>query len=113
MALEQAQEYLNELVDGYLQGMSKPLLLLPESGGAWLKVCYDAEKNVMLMDEETQQKARSKFLQAYEGNMVVRGEGADVWYQRLWRTLEPEYYEEILTQTQRYLLPVFRFHQSE
>lgn len=113
LAQEQAQEYLNELVDGYLQGMSKPLLLLPESGGAWLKVCYDAEKNVMLMDEETQQKARSKFLQAYEGNMVVRGEGADVWYQRLWRTLEPEYYEEILTQTQRYLLPVFRFHQSE
>lgn len=83
LAQEQAQEYLNELVDGYLQGMSKPLLLLPESGGAWLKVCYDAEKNVMLMDEETQQKARSKFLQAYEGNMVVRGEGADVWYQRL------------------------------
>lgn len=113
LAQEQAQEYLNELVDGYLQGMSKPLLLLPESGGAWLKVCYDAEKNVMLMDEETQQKARSKFLQAYEGNMVVSGEGADVWYQRLWRTLEPEYYEEILTQTQRYLLPVFRFHQSE
>ncbi|MDV0403422.1 exodeoxyribonuclease V subunit gamma [Klebsiella michiganensis] len=113
LAQEQAQDYLNDLVDGYLQGMSKPLLLLPESGGAWLKVCYDAEKNVMLMDEETQQKARSKFLQAYEGNMVVSGEGADVWYQRLWRTLEPEYYEEILTQTQRYLLPVFRFHQSE
>ncbi|HDX9114221.1 TPA: exodeoxyribonuclease V subunit gamma [Klebsiella michiganensis] len=113
LAQEQAQGYLNDLVDGYLQGMSKPLLLLPESGGAWLKVCYDAEKDVMLMDEETQQKARSKFLQAYEGNMVVSGEGADVWYQRLWRTLEAEYYEEILTQTQRYLLPVFRFHQSE
>ena len=45
--------------------------------------------------------------------MVVSGEGADVWYQRLWRTLEAEYYEEILTQTQRYLLPVFRFHRSE
>ncbi|MEN0608062.1 exodeoxyribonuclease V subunit gamma [Klebsiella grimontii] len=113
LAQEQAQGYLNDLVDGYLQGMSKPLLLLPESGGAWLKVCYDAEKDVMLMDEETQQKARSKFLQAYEGNMVVSGEGTDVWYQRLWRTLEPEYYEEILTHTQRYLLPVFRFHQSE
>ncbi len=113
LAQEQAQGYLNELVDGYRQGMSEPLLLLPESGGAWLKVCYDAEKDVMLMDEETQQKARSKFLQVYEGNMVVSGEGADVWYQRLWRTLEPEYYEEILAQTQRYLLPVFRFHQSE
>jgi exodeoxyribonuclease V gamma subunit len=113
LAAEQAQGYLNELVEGYLQGMSKPLLLLPESGGAWLKVCYDAEKDVMLMDDETQQKARSKFLQAYEGNMVVSGEGSDVWYQRLWRTLEPAYYEEIIAQAQRYLLPIFRFHQSE
>jgi exodeoxyribonuclease V gamma subunit len=52
----EAQAYLNELVDGYLLGMSQPLLLLPESGGAWLKACYDAEKDVMLMDEETQQK---------------------------------------------------------
>jgi exodeoxyribonuclease V gamma subunit len=71
----EAQAYLNELVDGYLLGMSQPLLLLPESGGAWLKACYDAEKDVILMDEETQQKARSKFLQTYEGNMVVSGEG--------------------------------------
>ncbi len=113
LAAEQAQAYLNELVEGYLQGMSKPLLLLPESGGAWLKACYDAEKDVMLMDDDTQQKARSKFLQAYEGNMVVSGEGADIWYQRLWRTLEPAYYEEIIAQAQRYLLPIFRFHQSE
>jgi exodeoxyribonuclease V gamma subunit len=36
-----------------------------------------------------------------------------MWYQRLWRTLEPAYYEEIITQTQRYLLPIFRFHQPE
>ena len=40
---------------------------------ARLKACYDAEKDVILMDEETQQKARSKFLQTYEGNMVVSG----------------------------------------
>ena len=113
LAQEQAKAYLDQLVEGYLLGMSRPLLLLPESGGAWLKVCYDAEKDVMLTDEETQQKARSKFLQVYEGNMVVSGEGTDVWYQRLWRTLEPAYYEEIITQTQRYLLPIFRFHQSE
>ncbi|MCP6559029.1 hypothetical protein NL501_27810, partial [Klebsiella pneumoniae] len=63
LAQEQAKAYLDQLVEGYLLGMSRPLLLLPESGGAWLKVCYDAEKDVMLTDEETQQKARSKFLQ--------------------------------------------------
>ena len=112
LAPAEAQAYLNELVDGYLLGMSQPLLLLPESGGAWLKACYDAEKDVILMDEETQQKARSKFLQTYEGNMVVSGEGADIWYQRLWRSLEPAHYEEIIAQTQRYLLPLYRYHRS-
>lgn len=109
---ETAMGYLAELVAGYRQGMCSPLLFMPESGGAWLNACYDAENDTILQDEETQQKARSKFLQAYEGNMVMRGEGADVWYQRLWRTLEPENYDAILEQTTRYLLPVFRFNQS-
>jgi exonuclease V gamma subunit len=85
--------YLSLYIEGYRQGMNKPLLLLPESGGAWIKACYDAQNDAMLTDEASLQKARSKFMQAYEGNMMVRGEGEDVWYQRLWRTLEPEYFE--------------------
>lgn len=110
---DKAREYLATLIEGYREGMVKPLLLLPESGGAWIKVCYDAANDAMLKDEETLQKAQSKFLQAYEGNMVVRGEGDDVWYQRLWRTLEPEYYAEITKQAQRFLLPLYRHNQSD
>lgn len=112
MSSEQALAYLTLFVEGYRQGMNKPLLLLPESGGAWIKTCYDAQNDAMLMDEATLQKARSKFMQAYEGNMMVRGEGDDVWYQRLWRTLEPEYFDAITDEAQRYLLPMFRFNQS-
>ncbi|MEJ5073625.1 exodeoxyribonuclease V subunit gamma [Enterobacter ludwigii] len=112
LAAQEAMKYLSELVAGYREGLSQPLLFLPESGGAWLKACYDSENNVILWDEATQQKARSKFMQAWEGSMVIRGEGADVWYQRLWRTLEPESVEAIITQAERYLQPVFRFHQS-
>ncbi|MNL36521.1 RecBCD enzyme subunit RecC [compost metagenome] len=112
MSSEQALAYLTLYVEGYRQGMNKPLLLLPESGGAWIKTCYDAQNDAMLMDEATLQKARSKFLQAYEGNMMVRGEGDDVWYQRLWRTLAPEHFDAITHEAERYLLPLFKFNQS-
>lgn len=66
----------------------------------------------MLDDDATLQKARSKFLQAYEGNMMVRGEGDDIWYQRLWRQLDAATLDTIVLQSQRYLLPIFRFNQS-
>lgn len=112
MAADQALTLLSVFVEGYRQGMNKPLLLLPESGGAWIKACYDVQNDAMLTDDATLQKARSKFLQAYEGNMMVRGEGEDVWYQRLWRTLEPEYFETITKEAQHYLLPLFKFNQS-
>ena len=112
LAAEQALHYLSQLIEGYREGMSAPLLVLPESGGAWLKTCYDAQNGAMLDDDSTLQKARTKFLQAYEGNMMVRGEGDDIWYQRLWRQLTPETMEAIVEQSQRFLLPLFRFNQS-
>ncbi|HGT9046081.1 TPA: exodeoxyribonuclease V subunit gamma [Escherichia coli] len=112
LAAEQALHYLSQLIEGYREGMSAPLLVLPESGGAWLKTCYDAQNDAMLDDDSTLQKARTKFLQAYEGNMMVRGEGDDIWYQRLWRQLTPEIMEAIVEQSQRFLLPLFRFNQS-
>ena len=112
LAAEHALHYLSQLIEGYREGMSAPLLVLPESGGAWLKTCYDAQNDAMLDDDSTLQKARTKFLQAYEGNMMVRGEGDDIWYQRLWRQLTPETMEAIVEQSQRFLLPLFRFNQS-
>ncbi len=112
LAAEQALHYLSQLIEGYREGMSAPLLVLPESGGAWLKTCYDAQNDAMLDDDSTLQKACTKFLQAYEGNMMVRGEGDDIWYQRLWRQLTPETMEAIVEQSQRFLLPLFRFNQS-
>jgi len=108
----QAEHYLAELIVGFREGMSQPLLLLPESGGAWIKACYDAANDAMVKDEATLAKARTKFLQAYEGNMVVRGEGDDVWYQRLWRGLDAEHFTAITEQAERFLLPLFRFNQS-
>lgn len=104
--------YLAQLIDGYREGMSTPLLVLPGKRRRVDKTCYDAANDAMLDDDDTRQKARVKFMQAYEGNMVVRGEGEDIWYQRLWRQLDSETFEAIILQSQRYLLPLFRFNQS-
>ena len=113
LAVDKAKTYLAQLIRGYQQGMCQPLLFMPESGGAWLKACYDAEKGEIDMDDDVQQKARSKFMQSYEGNRVMSGEGDDIWYQRLWRTLEPQQFEMIIEQTKTYLLPVFRANRTE
>ncbi len=57
----QAMAYPAQLIEGYREGMSSPLLVLPESGGAWIKACYDAENDVMLDDDDTLQKAGQSF----------------------------------------------------
>jgi exodeoxyribonuclease V gamma subunit len=110
---EQAKGYLQQLIDGYRKGMCQPLLLLPNSGGAWIKACYDPANDVILWDEQTQLKAKNKLLAAWEGNQMVAGEGADVWLQRLYRTLDNDYYEAVISEAERYLLPLFRFNGSK
>lgn len=108
-----AEKYLAQLIEGYREGLSQPLVLLPNSGGAWIKACYDAENSAILWDDDTQKNARRKLTQAWEGNQMVAGEGADMWLQRLWRTLEPEYYQAILREAERFLLPLFRYNQPK
>ncbi|AFJ45931.1 exodeoxyribonuclease V subunit gamma [Shimwellia blattae] len=110
---EEAQAFLAQWVDGYREGMCQPLVLLPASGGAWVEACYDAQSDTILWDDDTQRKARSRLLQRWEGNQMVEGEGADIWRQRLWRTLEPDYYEAIIHNAQRYLVPLFRYNSMQ
>lgn len=112
MAREQAEAWLVQLIEGYQEGLSQPLLLLPNSGGAWIKACYDPVNDAILWDEQTQQKARSRLLSAWEGNQMVEGEGADIWLQRLYRTMDNEYYEAVIREAERYLLPLFRYNQA-
>lgn len=92
--------------------MTKPLLLLPESGGAWIKACYDAQNDAMLTDDISLQKARSKFIQAYEGNMIVRGERGRCLVSTFMANAGARILRRYHEEAQRYLLPLFKFNQS-
>lgn len=111
MSEDQARYYLTELVVGYRRGMMEPLMLLSQSGGAWLAACYDAPSDTVLWDEATQKKAKSKFMSAWEGSVMVEGEQADIWLQRLFRALDEAHYQRIIHEACQYLLPLFRFNQ--
>ena len=111
LSVDDATALLSQWIVGYRDGLNQPLVLLPASGGAWIEACYDAATDAILWDDDTQHKARSKLLQCWEGNHMVEGEGADIWRQRLWRTLEPEYYDAIIRNAEYYLLPMFRHRQ--
>ncbi|XPE69477.1 hypothetical protein ACNKHP_06875 [Shigella boydii] len=57
------------------------MLVLPESGGAWLKTCYDAQNDAMLDDEFRVCKKPYEIPSGLRRprNMMVRGEGHDIW----------------------------------
>ncbi len=110
LAPAEAQAYLNELVDGYLLDVAAAAAAAGAVAPA--ESLLRRRKGCHLNGRRDAAESAEQILQTYEGNMVVSGEGADIWYQRLWRSLEPAHYEEIIAQTQRYLLPLYRYHRS-
>jgi len=104
----EAHDQLAELVAGYQRGLSQPLMLLNKSGWAWLSQCYQAETQQIDWAEEVQVKARAKLLQTWQGDQRIPGEGEDPYIQRIFRQMDNVYLEQILGETERYLLPVAR-----
>lgn len=105
---ENAQKHLAELIAGYQRGLRQPLLLLYRSGWAWLNQCY--QPNIQKIDwkEETQTKAQSKLLQAWHGDHYMLGEKEDPYVQRVFCKfhLQDDNLAQILSETERYLLPI-------
>lgn len=107
----EALKHFNLLIEGYQQGLCRPLLLLIKSGWAWLKHCYERHSEQILWDEETQAIARAKLLQAWSDDWVS-GEGQDPYVQRVLPVMNENYLKMVLQETERYLLPIARHNLS-
>ncbi|KAA8727839.1 exodeoxyribonuclease V subunit gamma [Ewingella americana] len=108
MPAERATQHLQDLINGYLEGMSEPLILLNKSGWAWLSQCFDKDTGAVSHDEEKLEKARNKLLQAWQGDIRVPGEGADPYIQRVFRQLDTQKLQTIIREAERFLLPLAR-----
>jgi exodeoxyribonuclease V gamma subunit len=105
----QAADELARLIAGYKQGMSEPLLLLPKSGWEWLNQCYDKKSGTIDREQNTQDKARIKFIQMWQGDRSRIGEADDSYYMRLFRVLTDQRLQEMLSLSEYYLLPLAKF----
>ncbi|WP_256853133.1 exodeoxyribonuclease V subunit gamma [Pantoea sp. Fr+CA_20] len=104
---------LARYMQGYLQGMREPLMLLTKSGGAWLNACFDKKSQQFLTDEATQLKARNSLLAAWVGGYQQEGEGSDPYLQRLCRALDASHVQRITEAAEHWYLPVLQAHQDD
>lgn len=109
LSCQEAEEELFRLVEGYRQGLHEPLLLLPKSGWEWLSQCYDKKTGEIDWQQSAQDKARIKFIQAWQGDPQRPGEADDSYYMRLFRVLNDQRLQEMIALSQHYLLPLAKY----
>ncbi|SFU35305.1 exodeoxyribonuclease V subunit gamma [Xenorhabdus koppenhoeferi] len=103
---DEAKKYLNQIIEGYFQGMSEPLPLFCRSGWAWLEGCFNKESQQIDFSEEIQQNAENKLLEQWLGTNDRKGESSDHYIQRAFRHVDQSLLERIKRETQSYLLPM-------
>lgn len=107
LSITQAQEELDNLVNGYIEGMNQPLLLPLKSAWSWLESCVDKESQTISTDSQIRTKARQKLQASWERNYLFTGE-CDDYYLRLFPVLNNEIIEQIEALAIRFLLPIFK-----
>ncbi|MDR0217357.1 MAG: exodeoxyribonuclease V subunit gamma [Enterobacteriaceae bacterium] len=109
LAIDEAKNQLNQLVDGYFRGMSEPLPLFCRSGWAWLDACYDRESQQIDFSDEAQQKAESYLIQQWQGTQGKNGEMDDAYIQRAFRQVDQSFWVRMKREVQSYLLPMAHY----
>ncbi|MDR0805866.1 MAG: exodeoxyribonuclease V subunit gamma [Enterobacteriaceae bacterium] len=108
LSADDARQHFAFWLKGYMQGLTSPLFLLPKSAWAWLESCYDAASGDIDWNDSSQQKAKQKLIQTWQGNAQARGEGEDSYITRLFRVMDDKRCQQIIADSQPYLLTLIQ-----
>ncbi|MGL9733464.1 MAG: exodeoxyribonuclease V subunit gamma [Symbiopectobacterium sp.] len=112
VSVEEAQRQMAHMIEGYQQGMNAPLLLLHQSGGAWLQACYDVSSGTLNDAPDVVQKALNKLQKNWTGSIMSPGESDDFYLQRIVPELDEAHIEAIVIAAKTWLLPILSANQA-
>lgn len=107
LSKEAAYQQLTHLVNGYIAGMSTPLLLPIKSAWQWLEACFDDQTRQISLSDKNRKKAKNLIIKTWYGNKNVLGE-CDDYYLRLVPELQDGHIDQIEKAAMQFLLPMKR-----
>ncbi|MGP1958557.1 MAG: exodeoxyribonuclease V subunit gamma [Arsenophonus sp. NC-CH8-MAG3] len=113
VAKYQAKVYLQQLLDGYQEGMNSPLPLFNKSGWNWLMSCYNKKTNQFDFESEAiSKKAKMQLIQSLQGTYNQPGEIEDKYISRAFNKIDSNLLETIQKKTRTYLLAMAIFRKD-
>lgn len=109
----QAKIYLQQLINGYQEGMNSPLPLLNKSGWNWLMSCYNKKSDQFdFHSDAVLQKAKMKLIQSLQGTYNQPGEMKDSYISRAFSKIDNNLLAIIQKKVRIYLLPMAIFRKN-
>lgn len=110
---EQALNYLSQLIDGYLAGMSQPLFMPLQSAWRWLEKAYDSELRAITENEAILSKAKSDFIDNFIPRWQNNIAECDDYYLRLYPELTEQLVATAIESASVYLLPIKKHRDTD
>lgn len=110
----QAKVYLQQLINGYQEGMNSPLPLFNKSGWNWLMSCYNKKSEQFDFESEAVlQKAKMQLIHSLQGTYNQPGEMEDSYIGRAFSKIDSNLLETIQKKARTYLLPMAIYRKNK
>ena len=109
LTVNDAYQYLEQLVIGYQQGMRYPLFMPLKSSWSWLESCYNEKEDCLSQEVYVRDKAKKQFITSWQGDGGHHTQAeCDDYYFRVFPELNEELLATAIAATETYLLPLIR-----
>ncbi|WP_334468060.1 exodeoxyribonuclease V subunit gamma [Arsenophonus sp. PmNCSU2021_1] len=110
----QAKVYLQQLINGYQEGMNSPLPLFNKSGWNWLMSCYNKKSEQFDFESEAVlRKAKMQLIHSLQGIYNQPGEMEDSYIGRAFSKIDSNLLETIQKKARTYLLPMAIYRKNK